>query len=579
MTTKRFKRSTEHSLDFLNNITAPRHIDANTKDPKRRRTTHADVYDIPVSPSPKQSEKSPQSEPRNTGRLSLQNRPIPWLAPPVPLYHVSDSAEVESSNGESEPDHNASEPDSPELVLQHDETDVAEGEEGEAYREESESQAGEVSFLQPVDLFPSDEQDGSLVEEQPSDEDNDESEDGYGDDDDQAASPAGENLEDVPGNESGDEYIDTAEEDNGSPLDYQNNSAFTPTVPRSHTVEVQIVATSQSNRLRISRGPTDVQALQNVPPQPQEVPETPTMQSPGPYQTNHSTGPNIFTWLTEATKGSGFKETWDAIRITRKTLKAHADLSMKERFGDIIKLIERLRGFLEIVTDDPASAPSLKYQCSLIANNIFKETQWILYEEAPEDEEQGAYLVNQLEAHIVPRLIDLVIFGFKTYKTIDDRGLRHFRIVLDLLWGCSDRIYALTQMHYDISVSVWAYSKRTGQQVKVIKDALNDGRLREMSNKTARRPRSYKHFLLEEVNGHIACGRWTSAERAALRDGLRLYEGKPFYIPCYQSFLTESIGEDRYIDIKCDERIGSQLSERILQNIQAQATKLNPERT
>jgi hypothetical protein len=34
-----------------------------------------------------------------------------------------------------------------------------------------------------------------------------------------------------------------------------------------------------------------------------------------------------------------------------------------------------------------------------------------LYTEAPEDEHNGADLVNQLEAHIVPRLIDLVILG------------------------------------------------------------------------------------------------------------------------------------------------------------------------
>lgn len=38
--------------------------------------------------------------------------------------------------------------------------------------------------------------------------------------------------------------------------------------------------------------------------------------------------------------------------------------------------------------------------------------------------------------------------------------------------------------------------------------------------------------------------------------------------------LMESTGEDRYIDIKCDDIIGSQLSERILQDIHAQAIKL-----
>lgn len=40
------------------------------------------------------------------------------------------------------------------------------------------------------------------------------------------------------------------------------------------------------------------------------------------------------------------------------------------------------------------------------------------------------------------------------------------------------------------------------------------------------------------------------------------------------AILTVSTGEDRYIDIKCDNTIGGQLSQRILQHIQGQAIKL-----
>lgn len=40
------------------------------------------------------------------------------------------------------------------------------------------------------------------------------------------------------------------------------------------------------------------------------------------------------------------------------------------------------------------------------------------------------------------------------------------------------------------------------------------------------------------------------------------------------AILMVSTGEDRYIDMKCDNAIGGQLSERILQHIHGQAVKL-----
>ncbi|KAJ5773352.1 hypothetical protein N7457_008248 [Penicillium paradoxum] len=553
MAQKRSKRSTESSLDFLNNINTPF---VNAQDLKRRRTIHGDIYDIPVSPT-NQSPKVAQTEPRNTSRLDLRNRPAPGLAPRDSSLIDSDNAEGQgSSNGESEPEDSESGPDGSEPILYQNKLDGNDEEKGNEALEDLPSEAEEDPFPEPVDLFPADE---AQVEES-RDESDRRSEDEYSEYEDQVGSHGSNDSRDAHYDQFGDEGIDDIEEsgDNDSLVGVQNHSTYTQKTVRPKVPEVQICATSQSNHSRISRGSADSQELQNYPSGLHEILETPTIQSPYPDQSHQSARSDIFSWLTEATKESGFKETWDAIRVTRKTLRTHADSSMKERFGHIIKLIQRLRDHLETIVDDPASASSSKHQCNLLANNIFKEVQWILYTEAPEDDDEGAHLVNQLEAHIVPRLIDLIIRGFKTYKTINDRGVRHFRIILDLLWGCCDKIFSLSRMPYDISLSVRAYSKKIVQHVKVIKDALNDGRLRETATRIPRRPQTYKHFVLDELDGHISCGRWTFAERKALRDGLHLYEG-----------------EDRFIDIKCDNIIGPQLSERIVQDVQNQTIKLN----
>ncbi|KAJ5383940.1 hypothetical protein N7517_001851 [Penicillium concentricum] len=542
MAPKRSNKSTDYSLGLLNNINALGHDAPNIQDPKRRRTTHADIFDIPISPSPTNSRETPQTEPRNTRWMSLRNRKVPELvrsdSPPAFLTMKKTRSLATTNPGQAITNRSGSSGEE-ELVDDSDEL---------------QPEPEHDPFPEPVDLFPAEDED--QADHQVVHETRDAPDDTSGDgpeyeDEEEAGDQAGKEARDAQDNASEDEseYGDEEEADDHSP----------PEVANENTLEVQILESiprNQSDGTHISRLSESAREFQNASSQLQEIPEIPTIKPPRPNQDHQSTRPNIFTWLTETIKESVFKDTWEAIRQTRKTLKAHADPSTKEHFRGIIKLIERLRDLFETMTNDPASASSLKNQCSLIANSIFKETQWIVYTEAPENEENGAHLINQLEAHIVPRLIDLIILGFKTYKTVNDRGARHFRIILDLLWGSCDRISSLAQMHYVISGSVMAYSRKVLRHVKTLKDALKDGRLRE-TTRIPQRPLPYKHFELEEVDSHISCGRWTYAEKIALREGLQLYGG-----------------EDRYIDIKCDNTIGGQLSERILQHIQSQAIKL-----
>ncbi|OQD71910.1 hypothetical protein PENPOL_c001G06154 [Penicillium polonicum] len=577
------KRSTDYSLGLLNNINAPGRDTANVQDPKRRRTTHNDIFDIPISPSPTKSRKTPQTEPKNTNRLSLRNRAVPRFARLESPPNVSDNEEDnEEDNGPSNDESGSG--DSESESIQH-----APGGNGEEELndnpDELQRQAEYDPFPEPVDLFPA--EDEAQADDQVGYKATNTQDDGPGDgpenegekeadnqageeardtQDDAAADESEyedeEEADDQAGEEAEDEseYEDEEEADDHSSAEGQNHSTPTQQIADADALEVQIlesVPRTQRDDTHISRVPANTRGSQNALSQPQEVPETPSIESPRPNQDHRNTRSDIFTWLTEATKESGFKDTWEAMRKTRKALKTHADPSAKDHFRGIIKLIARLRGLFETMTEDPASASDLKNQCSLIANSVFKENQWIIYTEAPEDEEDGAHLVNQLEAHIIPRLIDLIIYGFKTYKTMNDRGARQFRIILDLLWGSCDRISSLAQMHYDISGGVMARSKVVMRHVKTLKDAVNDGRLRETTHRIPQRPLAYRPFQLEEVDSHISCGRWTHAEKIALRDGLQSYGG-----------------EDRYIDIKCDNTIGGQLSERILQHIQDQAVKL-----
>jgi hypothetical protein len=182
---------------------------------------------------------------------------------------------------------------------------------------------------------------------------------------------------------------------------------------------------------------------------------------------------------------------------------------------------------------EPSSAnSSMTDHCRLIANSIFNEGQSTIVEQAPEyeDAETGGHLVNQFEAHIVPDLIKLLIVAFKTYRTAGDCVKPHFRIALDLLWAICHRISCIKDVDHHIGPYVLATSHEVLSHIKVIKDALNDGRLQGNFNLTSRVSKKYKHFELSEVRSNITCDPWTGAEKRALLDGMNVFDDGKSYL-------------------------------------------------
>ncbi|KAJ5550535.1 hypothetical protein N7535_001522 [Penicillium sp. DV-2018c] len=666
MARTRSKVSADQAVGFLNNINSFKRNAAKTRDSKRRRTTNADIYDIPSSPSPTPSVQIPRTEPRKTTRRALRNRRISNSASADSSHNVPDDEDGQQPSKSASPDsshnvpddeeghqlsksaspnpsHNApddeedqqprndqSGPEESESELDDSEYD-SEDEEMEGKLKKMESDDEQDLFSIPSDMAPDDEE--AQVAKQLRATFANGLRDEYRErPEDQAGRHAEEQAGDTPRN--------TFDGDDDPEAESRNNPTPTQQTAKSSAIEVQIIqrrhgkqkdpshesraspdaeasqgtssmyprllkglripsltpSTRASSQIQevpesvgsqpLSRALSDAQAspsaswqIQEGPDSPgiqpwsrassyaqasqrassqiEEVPESTTIQSPHEIQAHRKKRSDLFSWLTDATKESVFKDDWEEIRTARKIMKNHADSSMKERFRDITKLIARLRLVIETITLDPDSAFTLRAQCSLIANSVFKEAQWIIYSEATEDEQGGGYLVNQLEAHVVPRLIDLLILGFKGYKTINNKAAQHFSIILDLLWGCSEKITALADLNFEISMEVSAHSRKIMSHARVLKAALRDGRLREKSNHVRRQAPVQYRYVLEGVDSQISCGPWTQGEKDALCVGLEFHEG-----------------DDRYIDLKCDEQFGPRLSARILKDIRAKAIHL-----
>jgi hypothetical protein len=542
--------STNDSLGWINHIHAS-DVD-NLSSTKRRRTAQPSVYDLPVSPE--RPQRPPRIEPINTGR-ELRSRQKPSLVQPESSSSSFDEEDGESIKAETDSEKSDPEPNDRESSSGENENDNN----GEEYQADNESGNGnELDPLpRPLHLF--------------SDEDEDGHEDG---------NSYGESDKDDDTDKPEDNPIDETSDDPSAQV--QAESTFIP--PSDVTIEV---GTPKSTVRNQSEGSHPIDAPKNGlrslsidSSPPREIHETPSTHQPlsdRPASAPHA----IFKWLAETIEGSGFKEVWEDIRKTRSAIKPRADPSMREPFNHIKRMIYRLRGLYkttaELANSDFSTRRDWRNQCSLIANNIFKEVQWIIYDEAQNDEEGGATLVDQLEAHIIPLLVELVLFGFKAYMLGGNWVERSFCTSLDLLWGCSYKISSFADLARHIGFSVIASSRKLMPLVKTLKDALNNGILRETAHGKPYRPQPYRHFELTEVESRISCAPWTRKESDALR---RAYEsaladgltGKTISLSSSRSLTM--IGDALYIDIKCDLRYSYFFSERIIRQVQAEAIEL-----
>ncbi|KAJ5316680.1 hypothetical protein PENANT_c019G08335 [Penicillium antarcticum] len=366
-------------------------------------------------------------------------------------------------------------------------------------------------------------------------------------------------------------------------------------IPTQHpakpsAIEVQIPTQTKDSRKRTQRNQSDAtesQSSQNqyssqipeTPAQPrqrrrdhasrkEDAADRPTTSSRGKEPSNrrgtlglvedHEVRLGIFSWLKDSVKESGFKEDWELICRQRRTLKPRADFELEGRFSGTEKLIQRLRDLYKSMTQEPYSAHFLIDHCRLIANSIFNEGQSVIVEEAPNMEEDlGGHLINQFEAHIVPDLIKLLVVAFQTWKTTGERAKPHFRIALDLIWAICYRISSIKDVYDHLGSYVLATSREILKSIKVIKDALDDGRLLERTSRVHRVPTKYKHFEQTEVQSKITCDPWTKAEKLALLEGIN----------------GPTDDEDTFVDLKSDMRYGPTLERRTLKDLKAEAQR------
>ncbi|KAK9850487.1 hypothetical protein MYU51_011933 [Penicillium brevicompactum] len=603
--------STDESVNWLNN---PTQGARSLPDPKKRRVTNETAeYDLPVSPE--QLQRQAQNE-RNlrSRRRTARREPSQDISTSEDQEEEEDPSDAESESDIELPD--ANDAPTPTVVIRNVRQEEVNPDDGQQVLE-NENEADPLPG--PIELFTTEDEDTAI----------DDAVNGDGNQVDDLASAtevqintgspglgydAGSDARPNTGSLEKDEDMTINDLATGTETHYRNESpgadaldpefeadsdnessaepqtsADSTSKPRS-AGEIQIPESSVQTRLEhpqpIHKPSNTSQSSQIHSAQPSRIAESlgPTTQ---PSSNGGHTRPSheIFTWLASTIEESGFKRTWDVLHETRRTSKQKADPPMRERFAHIRRMNTRMQGLYEELTQSNTPTTAMRdlrgEQCTLIANNIFNELQWIIFQEARDEPSKGGALVNQVEAHVIPWLIELVYFGFQAWKTWNEKGKvnwlrRHFRISLDLLWGSSYKIASYSDVTYG-ERNVPTPLRGLMSAVKAIKDALNNGRLRELGGIRSKPP--YRHFELTEVTDNISLEPWSRDEKDALRKAFESavvngFKGENPLCTTYMNITNKNTGDYVYIDIKCGLPYGDTLSDRLFRQVKEQAVKL-----
>jgi hypothetical protein len=139
-------------------------------------------------------------------------------------------------------------------------------------------------------------------------------------------------------------------------------------------------------------------------------------------------------------------------------------------------------------------------------------------------DEPTAYLIDQFQAYIIPRIITLILYGFKLYRNLGEPARAQLQDVLFLLVHCGlkakDAVESgyLIKRHDSENASDW--TRPIHQPLKRMLKSLNSSTASEEST-----------IYLVKSNREEP---WTRQEGSALIEGLQLYSGK---VPRFQLFI------------------------------------------
>ncbi|KAJ5387628.1 hypothetical protein N7509_010169 [Penicillium cosmopolitanum] len=495
--------STNTSLDFLNNVS--------TIAPTTRRHTarHDSVYDIPTSPEPRKTSR--KSEPQVLRRpRTRQNKSTPTPEPAKPPESTREPESVEVA-GADQPSSDADDYHDAEVkFFSSDE----EEEERNSRADDPRTEGAEILFER---------WEGNGDEGQ---EDEDETE--------MDAEDVANDTSTLPRQDSAEHsgHADQIEEgpNDDSSVHSQGSHQL---VPSRRNIEI-VIDNSPSARSYLSHGYAETihdETIHDVNDQEFESQTQPAEQIAA--KRKKEIDPNVQLirdlrhWFVREVKKTSAGPGWNTLNERGRGLKGYAISPRPKYLESLYQLFAEYRNLYKEAIERGGLTELLRKQLENIKESIVTEVRQ-LFEHASEVLQESIVL-DQFEAHFIPKMVILTQLGFRIYRITDGQAHDQLHQTLDLLSVCIGLI-----KRYMGLLTPRYRSGTLAQPLQRVMKALENGQLRAHWPASANDQHDWADIP-------PVTHRWTVNEERVLRHGMVRYVDDGQYLPNSSVMAHETI--------------------------------------
>ncbi|CAI7637658.1 unnamed protein product [Penicillium pancosmium] len=485
--------STNTSLDFLNNVS--------TTGPTTRRHTarHDTVYDIPTSPEPRKPSRKSEPQPLRRPR-TRQNKSTPTPEPAEPPESNREPENVEEAGAEQLSSDADDYHDAEVKLFSSDE----EGEERNSRADDPRTEETELLF---------EHWEGTGDEGQ---EDEGETEMDAGD--------VANDTYILPRQDSA-QHIGHADQIVEGPDDHSSvhSQGSHQLVPSRRNIEI-VIDNSPSARSYLSHGYAETihdETIHDVNDQEFESQTQPAKQTPA--RRKKEIDPNIQLlrdlrhWFVREVKKTSVGPEWNKLNERGRVLKAYAISPRPKYLESLYQLFAEYRNLYKEAIERGGLTEPLRKQLQNIRGSIVTEVRQ-LFEHASEVLQESSVL-DQFEAHFIPKMVILTQLGFRIYRITDGQARDQLHQTLDLLSIC----IGLVKRYMGLLTPSYRSGTLVQPLQRVIK-ALENGQLRAHWPDPANDQHGWADIP-------PVIHRWTVNEERVLRHGMVRYVDDGQYLP------------------------------------------------
>lgn len=254
-------------------------------------------------------------------------------------------------------------------------------------------------------------------------------------------------------------------------------------------------------------------------PRPVEIPTVESNQSE-----NRGNGDGIRRelrdWFSKEIDESPMETEWRKLWAQGAELRRHRSSGIPEYLEETHRLIVHVREIYEEITQSKQFSSTQETTLAVSRADIFADVRQVF--EYASERTQDASVLNQFEAHMIPRMVTLIQFSFRAFTILGRPAADQFHGTLDLVLRCSVRIDDYRKTGF---LPALARSRPLRLPLKRLMAALKDGRL---DHHLPAQLRPTQPQPSQPLTPGITPPRvpWTPQEEEALLDGLRRYTGE-----------------------------------------------------